>query len=79
MLYATGYVTGYVCFIAYASCLKILKSSICHAGTQNMLPYDTKSYNLLPRYLLIPLGGWLQQMGPRKKFFKKALTDHDRL
>ena len=28
MLYATGYVTGYVCFIAYASCLKILKSSI---------------------------------------------------
>ena len=79
MLYATGYVTGYVCFIAYASCLKMLKSSICHAGTQNMLSYDKKIYNLLPRYLLIPPGGWLQQMGPRKFFSKTALTYHDRL
>ena len=35
-LYATTRHWIYVHFIAYTSCLKMLKSSICHGGTQKM-------------------------------------------
>ena len=65
MLYATGYVTGYVYFIAYTSCLKILKSSICHAGTQKHVAVQHKRSTT--RYLLIPRLRLVTANGTRKK------------